>query len=64
MTSVSMPRSSVVRIFGHGAWAIALLALAVLAGVAIGETSISLPVIVQVLANKLWTAGFPLDPID
>lgn len=64
MTSFSMPRSSIVRIFGHGAWAAALLALAVLAGVAIGETSISLPVIVQVLANKLWAAGYPLDPID
>src|SRR4051794_14737916 len=64
MTSVRMFRSSVTRMFGHGTWAIALLVMAVLAGVAIGETSISLPVIVQVLANKLWAAGYPLDPID
>lgn len=44
--------------------ALALLLLALLAGVAIGETAISPQVVLQVLANKLWAAGFVLDPID
>lgn len=44
--------------------ALALLLVAVLAGVAIGETAISPQVVLQVLANKLWAAGYVLDPID
>jgi len=44
--------------------ALALLVVAVLAGVAIGETAISPQVVFQVLANKLWAAGYVLDPID
>ena len=44
--------------------AMALLLAAVVAGVAIGETAIELHVVFQVLANKLWAAGYPLDPID
>lgn len=40
------------------------LSLAVLAGVAIGETPIAPGVVLQVLANKLWAAGHVLDPID
>ncbi len=40
------------------------LFLAVLAGVAIGETPIAPGVVLQVLANKLWAAGHVLDPID
>ena len=44
--------------------ALALLLAAVLAGVAIGETAISPQVVLQVLANKLWSAGYVLDPID
>lgn len=40
------------------------LLLAVLAGVAIGETPIAPGVVLQVLANKLWSAGYALDPID
>lgn len=48
----------------HGVWVTALLLAAVLAGTAIGETSISAQVIVQTLANKLWGAGYVLDPID
>ncbi|TFY86574.1 iron ABC transporter permease [Pseudomonas kairouanensis] len=44
--------------------ALVLLLAAVLAGVAIGETAISPQVVLQVLANKLWAAGFVLDPID
>ena len=44
--------------------ACAALLLAVLAGVAIGETQIEPGVVLQVLANKLWGAGYVLDPID
>lgn len=40
------------------------LLLAVLGGVAIGETPIAPGVVIQVLANKLWGAGYVLDPID
>lgn len=41
-----------------------LLLIAVLAGVAIGETPIDPVVVLQVLANKLWGAGYTLNPID
>jgi iron complex transport system permease protein len=44
--------------------ALALLLAAVLAGAAIGETAIEPQVVLQVLANKLWHAGYVLDPID
>jgi iron complex transport system permease protein len=44
--------------------ALALLLIALLAGVAIGETAIAPKVVLQVLANKLWHAGYALDPID
>ncbi|KAF2411022.1 FecCD family ABC transporter permease [Pseudomonas antarctica] len=44
--------------------ALALLLLALLAGVAIGETAIEPQVVLHVLANKLWAAGYVLDPID
>nr|WP_206691869.1 iron ABC transporter permease [Pseudomonas cyclaminis] len=44
--------------------ALTLLLIAVLAGVAIGETAIEPHVVLQVLANKLWNAGYLLDPID
>lgn len=44
--------------------ALALLAAAVLLGVAIGETSIAPSVVWQVLANQLAGAQYPVDPID
>lgn len=40
------------------------LSAALMGGVAIGETSIEPSVVLQVLANKLWGAGYVLDPID
>ena len=43
---------------------LALLLLAILAGVAIGETAIEPGVVMRVLANKMWAAGYVLDPID
>ena len=44
--------------------ALAILSAALIAGVAIGETSIEPSIVLQVLANKLWGAGHVLDPID
>jgi iron complex transport system permease protein len=44
--------------------ALAILSVALIAGVAIGETSIEPSIVLQVLANKLWGAGHVLDPID
>lgn len=40
------------------------LSAALMGGVAIGETAIEPSVVLQVLANKLWGAGYALDPID
>ena len=44
--------------------ALALLAVAVLLGVAVGETRLSPTVVYQVLANQLAGAQYPVDPID
>lgn len=41
-----------------------VLLAAVLMGIAIGETSIKPAVVIQVITNKLWSAGYILDPID
>ena len=42
-----------------------LLLFAVLAlGASIGETSISPQIVAKTIANRLWNAGWPLDPID
>lgn len=46
------------------AFALAALALALLAGIAIGETRLSPSVVYHVLANQLWQAGHVVDPID
>ncbi|MCO8169904.1 iron chelate uptake ABC transporter family permease subunit [Pseudomonas sp. 21LCFQ02] len=48
----------------HVLWVSALLLAAVIAGAAIGETRISPEAVSQILANKLWNAGYPVDPID
>ena len=52
------------RLLPLGAFALLALGLAMLAGIAIGETAVSAEVVWQVLANHLWQAGYPLDPID
>ncbi|MGP4845061.1 FecCD family ABC transporter permease [Marinobacter sp. 1Y8] len=41
-----------------------ILVIALIAGTAIGETSIPIDAILKVLANKLWGAGYAVDPID
>jgi iron complex transport system permease protein len=43
---------------------LSLLAVAIIAGAALGETAIPLSVVLQAMANKLFGAGFILDPID
>ncbi|QXI36273.1 FecCD family ABC transporter permease [Pseudomonas xantholysinigenes] len=52
------------RLLPLGACALLALSLAMLAGIAIGETRVGVDVVWQVLANQLWQAGHPLDPID
>ncbi|MCE0917893.1 FecCD family ABC transporter permease [Pseudomonas sp. NMI760_13] len=52
------------RLLPISAFALLALCLAMLAGIAIGETRISAEVVWQVLANQLWQAGHALDPID
>lgn len=41
-----------------------ILVAAPLAGICIGETRIPVGTVAQVLANRLWDAGYPVDPID
>lgn len=43
---------------------VAVLMLAVLAGVVLGETPLPFETVWAALANKLWSAGLPVDPID
>ncbi|WP_353844934.1 iron ABC transporter permease [Rhizobium sp. CSW-27] len=44
--------------------AVALLAAALWLGAAIGETAIPLDVVAKTVANRLFNAAYPLDPID
>ncbi|WP_354669062.1 iron ABC transporter permease [Rhizobium sp. SSA_523] len=44
--------------------ALVLLLLALWMGAAIGETSIPFATVAQTVANRLWNAGYPLEPID
>ncbi|MDS9470006.1 iron ABC transporter permease [Paracoccus sp. MBLB3053] len=55
-----LPRRPVFRL-GTG---LAVLFLAVLAGVTLGETPLPLSQVGQVLAHKLWGAALAVDPID
>lgn len=48
-------------------WGVAgavILMVAILCGVAIGETALPFSLVMQVLANNLWNAGYVVDPID
>lgn len=49
---------------GRAAVGAAVLTLAVLAGVVIGETPLPLGTVAAVFANHLWGAGHAVDPID
>jgi iron complex transport system permease protein len=51
----------------HGLWVAqgaAILILAVLGGVVIGETPLPLSTVAAVFANRIWDAGLVVDPID
>lgn len=48
----------------RGVAGVAILLFAILAGIVIGETPLSLATVAAVFANKLWNAGFVVDPID
>lgn len=43
---------------------VAIVIAAPLAGICFGETRIPIATVAQALANRLWDAGYPLDPID
>lgn len=48
-------------------WGVAgavVLVLAIFGGVAIGETALPFGLVIKVLANNLWNAGYVVDPID
>lgn len=44
--------------------ALVILLLALWMGAAIGETAIPMATVAQTVANRLWDAGYPLEPID
>lgn len=44
--------------------ALATLLIALWFGAAIGETAIPFSTVAQTVANRLWNAGYPLEPID
>lgn len=44
--------------------ALVVLVAALWLGAAIGETAIPLDVVAKTVANRLWDAGYPLEPID
>jgi iron complex transport system permease protein len=46
------------------ALALVLLLGALWLGAAIGETAIPLDVVAKTIANRVWNAGYPLEPID
>ncbi|MGV3548503.1 FecCD family ABC transporter permease [Rhizobium sp.] len=52
------------KLTGAALAALALLLAALWAGAAIGETSIPFDVVAKTVANKLWAAGYPLEPLD
>ncbi|MDP9836477.1 iron complex transport system permease protein [Neorhizobium huautlense] len=54
------------KIGGTGAaiTALVLLIVALIAGAAIGETAIPFDVVAKTIANRLFNAGFPLEPLD
>ncbi|WP_448953346.1 FecCD family ABC transporter permease [Labrys neptuniae] len=47
-----------------GLCAAAGLVVALWLGAAIGETAIPLDIVAKTVANRLWNAGYPIDPID
>ncbi|MGG7517131.1 FecCD family ABC transporter permease [Allorhizobium undicola] len=46
------------------AGALLLLLLALWLGAAVGETAIPMPVVAKTVANRLWDAGYAVEPLD
>jgi iron complex transport system permease protein len=44
--------------------ALVVLVVALWMGAAIGETAIPMEIVAKTVANRLWDAGYPLDPLD
>lgn len=52
------------RMAGGVIASLALLLVALWLGMAIGETALPLDVVAKAVANRLWQAGYPVDPMD
>lgn len=57
-------RASWTKRSGAALAALVMLVPALWLGAAIGETAIPMDVVVKTVANRLWGAGYPLEPID
>lgn len=64
MTVTAAPVALAGALIWRGLFGAAVLALAVLAGVVIGEVPLPLQTVAAVLANKLWNAGHAVDPVE
>lgn len=62
--AAALPLNRGLRAGGRAVSVALVLAAAALAGICIGETAIPLSTVVQVLANRIWDAGFTVDAID
>ena len=56
--------SALRQLLMHLAWVLPLLALALLGGIAIGETPLAPTLVLQTLANQIGWGNYPLDLID
>ncbi|SFT91311.1 FecCD family ABC transporter permease [Sedimentitalea nanhaiensis] len=62
---MKMAAAPVRLVAGRGLWlSPLLLAAAIMAGTAIGETRLPFLTVLQTLANHLWGAGYPVDGIE
>lgn len=64
MIRPATPVGLVLHVAARGVAGVAVLLLAVLAGVILGETPLPWATVSAALANNLWGAGMPVDPID
>ncbi|WP_412073196.1 FecCD family ABC transporter permease [Tritonibacter mobilis] len=64
MSDAALTRPLHRRVTLWGVPGVAVLTLAILAGVIIGETPLPIPTVAAALANNLWDAGYVIDPID
>lgn len=64
MTARAAPVALAGALIWRGLFGAAVLTLAVLAGVVIGEMPLPLETVAAVFANKLWNAGHVVDPVE